>query len=97
VGKQGMGTADADGNFTITTYDQNDGAVVGKHKVKVLGPMGDKARGFSCECVLSERVAAMEVDVGSDKENTFEIVLKAATPQEQAAARRQAAKEAEDD
>lgn len=35
TGKSATGTTDAQGNFTLSTYAPNDGAVVGMHKVSV--------------------------------------------------------------
>src|SRR5262245_13286615 len=40
VGKQGIANAEADGTFTISTYGDNDGAVVGRHRVRVGPPRG---------------------------------------------------------
>ena len=34
-GKLATGTTDKDGKFTLTTYEPNDGAVVGNHKVTI--------------------------------------------------------------
>ena len=35
AGRQGMGNAGDDGGFTVSTYEDNDGAVVGKHLVMI--------------------------------------------------------------
>jgi hypothetical protein len=80
TGKSGVGYADAEGNFVLTTYDKDDGAVVGKHRVRVGPPVGENAQGkFQCPCVVSEREDVMEVQVEPGK-NTFEVVLRKATP-----------------
>ena len=45
VGKQGFAFSDADGTFKLSTYGNNDGAVVGKHRVRVGGDSSVK-----CDC-----------------------------------------------
>jgi len=42
-GKPGAGAVNADGSFTITTYKENDGAVVGKHRVTYQPPPSEAA------------------------------------------------------
>ncbi len=80
TGKSAVGYADAEGRFVLTTYDQDDGAVVGKHRVRVAPPAGENAQGkFECPCVVSEREEVMEVQI-EPGQNTFEVVLKKATP-----------------
>jgi hypothetical protein len=37
VGPTGMGIIDRDGNFTLTTSDSGDGAIVGFHKIGITG------------------------------------------------------------
>lgn len=36
-GKSATGNTDAEGKFTLSTYERNDGALVGEHKVTVFG------------------------------------------------------------
>src|SRR5436190_24082704 len=36
-GRASSGTLDANGNFALTCYSDNDGALIGKHKVQVFG------------------------------------------------------------
>ena len=38
AGKPALGTLQPDGSYTLTTYDDGDGAVVGQHWVTVLWP-----------------------------------------------------------
>jgi hypothetical protein len=38
VGKPAFGTLQADGTFTLTTFEEGDGAVVGEHWVTIFGP-----------------------------------------------------------
>src|SRR5262245_58967756 len=48
VGKQGIGHAEEDGTFVVSTYDEGDGAVTGRHRVRVGPPRGDLHPGFKC-------------------------------------------------
>ena len=75
VGKQGFAFTDNDGKFQISTYfpGQNDGAVVGKHRVRV-GP-GDA----KCNCQMSDQIDVAQVEVKAGEVNKFELVLKPAT------------------
>lgn len=38
VGKPAFGTLQPDGTFTLTTFEEGDGAVVGEHWVTIFGP-----------------------------------------------------------
>lgn len=40
AGKAAMGITDAQGKFELSTYRQGDGAVVGKHRVSIVGKEG---------------------------------------------------------
>ena len=73
VGKQGFSFSDKEGRFTLTTYEPNDGAVVGKHRVRVGGP---DAR---CECSLNEERDLMQVEVKAGEDNEFKLELPPAT------------------
>ena len=77
-GKQGFSYTDADGKFVISTYEPGgqDGAVIGKHRVRVGK---GKAK---CNCSMNEEVDLMEVEVKADGKNEFELVLRKATAQE---------------
>src|SRR5262245_12585874 len=81
VGKQGVAHAETDGTFSISTYGENDGAVIGHHRVRVGLPRGDDLRDFKCACYINPEVDVMEVDVKKGK-NEFEIVLKKKTGRE---------------
>lgn len=80
VGKQGIGRAGADGTFQVSTYGTNDGAVVGKHRVRV-GWMEGQADG-SCPCVVNSENDVMEVEIVAGKQNEFEVVLPKKTGRE---------------
>jgi hypothetical protein len=97
TGKQGIGYADANGIFAITTYDQNDGAVIGKHRVRVGRALGEHASSFKCDCVVNEEVDVMQVEIVGGQENNIEIILKPGTKKEMLAAEKAAASDAEID
>jgi hypothetical protein len=82
VGKQGFAIADANGQFTISTYGDKDGAVVGRHRVRVGPPHSEDHPGFKCVCVLNPEVDVAEVEVKEGEKNEFELVLKKRTAQD---------------
>lgn len=84
VGKQGFAIAEADGKFSISTYGTNDGAVVGKHRIRVGPPHGEDYPGFKCACVLNPEIDIQEVDIKKGEKNNFELVLKKKTGREPA-------------
>ena len=75
VGKQGQGNADADGVFTVSTYGENDGAVVGKHSVMVSTPHPEDLPEFFCDCETNGNKVLQEVEVTAGGENNFTINL----------------------
>jgi hypothetical protein len=89
VGKQGFAFTDAEGKFVISTYVPagGDGAVVGKHRVRV--GRGDA----KCDCSMNDEVDLMQVEVKSGQTNEFVIELKEAT----AASKRQEAMLSDDE
>ncbi len=78
AGKQGFSYTDAEGKYVISTYEPGgqDGAVIGKHRVRVGK---GKAK---CNCAMNEEVDLMEVEVKAEGKNEFELVLRKATAQE---------------
>jgi hypothetical protein len=84
VGKQGFAVAEADGSFTISTYGTKDGAVVGKHRVRVGPPHREDHPTFTCACILNPEVDVTEVDVKKGEKNHFELALKKKTGREKA-------------
>lgn len=82
VGKAAFATAEADGTFVLSTYGTKDGAVVGKHRVRVGPPHPEDYPRYKCACVLNSEIDVMEVDVKKGQTNEFEIVLKKKTGQE---------------
>ena len=75
VGKAGLGDADADGVFTVSTYGDGDGAVVGKHSIVVAPPHPEKIPEFFCDCETNGAKPVMEVDVSASGENAFTVNL----------------------
>ena len=75
AGKQGFAFTNAEGKFEISTYtvNGNDGAVVGKHRVRV--GRGDA----KCNCAMNEEVDLMEVEIKAGETNEFTLDLKVAT------------------
>jgi hypothetical protein len=82
VGKQGIGFADENGKFVVSTYGDHDGAVVGKHRVRVGGPRGDSHPDFTCPCTVNSETDVMEVEVKKDSKNEFQVVLTKKTGRE---------------
>jgi hypothetical protein len=81
VGKQGFSYADAEGKFSISTYGNQDGAVIGHHRVRVGPPHAEDHPNQKCDCYLNPEMDIMEVDIKKGK-NDFEIVLKRKTGRE---------------
>jgi hypothetical protein len=84
VGKGGFAIARPDGTFTISTYGTEDGAVVGKHRVRVGRPHPGEHPNFKCACYINEEVDLMEVEVKKGQKNEFELVLRKRTAQDPA-------------
>jgi hypothetical protein len=82
VGRQGFAVADDKGAFVISTYDKEDGAVVGKHRVRVGPPHAEDHPGFKCACAVNSEVDVMEVEIKKGQKNEFELVLKKRTAQD---------------
>ncbi len=97
VGKQGIGYADQDGYYVLTTYDKDDGAVVGKHRVRVGRALGPASKDFKCDCAVSEEVDVMNVEVIGGEVNEFDIALKKETSAAQSVAAKRGAQDAEVD
>jgi hypothetical protein len=76
VGKSGYGVADKEGAFVLSTYGDGDGAVVGRHRVRVDRPHPEDFPGFQCDCATNSEVDVMEVDVAAGRVNSFEVVLR---------------------
>jgi hypothetical protein len=70
VGKPGFAVTDASGGFVLSTYGDQDGAVVGPHVVRVT-----TSNEFPCDCIGEETRDLMDVEIIADKDNEFEIKL----------------------
>jgi hypothetical protein len=75
TGKQAIGETDDKGEFQLSTYDPRDGAVVGKHRVRVAAPDRDSYPDFKCDCELDPEVDVMQVEVTASGPNRFELGL----------------------
>ncbi len=56
-GRPGYGITDKDGHFVVTTYEDNDGAIVGKHEVTVglnVDEGSGRAPPFACKGAKKE-------------------------------------------
>ncbi|MGE0760891.1 MAG: hypothetical protein AB7O38_28025 [Pirellulaceae bacterium] len=80
AGKQGTAVADDSGKFVISTYGEQDGAVIGKHRVRVSAPNRDMHPDFACDCELNAEKDVMEVEVKKGEKNEFEVVLQKKAP-----------------
>ena len=74
IGKQGFALTDEEGRFVVSTYGEQDGAVVGKHLIRV----GKSESSPACDCALNATVVLQEVQVEGDQplEFTFELPKK---------------------
>jgi hypothetical protein len=82
VGRSGYAVADNDGKFVLSSYGDRDGAVIGKHRVRVGPPRPEDAPNFKCECYVNSEVDLIpELEVKRGK-NEFELVLKKKTGRE---------------
>ena len=75
AGKQGIGIADENGKFPVSTYAERDGAVLGRHRVRVGRPTGDSHPDFSCPCQLNPERDVMQVEVKRDGPNDFQVIV----------------------
>ena len=76
-GRVALGKTDSEGRFTLTTYQNNDGAIVGRHTVTVSmgfseegGSIVDKSfpcRGSSEEATVKAGMGEIKIEFGSKK------------------------------
>lgn len=82
-GRGASGTLNPDGSFILTTYGNEDGAIVGKHKVAVV-PLQSESESnepppgyVPVPSRYQNPVSSgLEVDVKSGEENVFDLELK---------------------
>lgn len=75
TGKQGLGTCNENGEFSISTYGEEDGAVIGKHLVHVMPPHAEDHPGFKCACEFNSQTQKIEVEVKKGEKNSFDFAL----------------------
>lgn len=71
VGQLGTAVTDDEGKFVVSTYGNKDGAVIGKHMIRV----GKTETTPPCNCAINDMTVQMEVDVTEKGPNSFEITL----------------------
>lgn len=71
IGKQGFALTDEQGRYVVSTYGDQDGAVVGKHLVRV----GKSESSPSCNCALNSMVVIKEVEVQGEDGMHLELEL----------------------
>jgi len=70
VGVRAQGITDENGRFVLSTYGVNDGAVIGKHEVRVCATQATEK---NTSASLSEFTMIMEAEVEKGKKNDFTI------------------------
>lgn len=74
AGKAGVGLTTGDGSFALTTYSEQDGAVVGEHWVTIFAPQG--AAGSATDEVKYKRIAVpAKKIVAAGQDNVIDIAL----------------------
>jgi len=71
IGQQGYALTDESGKFTVSTYGDKDGAVVGTHMIRV----GKSETSGPCPCALNSMTVQKEVEVSAKGPNHFDITL----------------------
>lgn len=71
VGQLGTALTDEEGKFVVSTYGNKDGAVIGKHMIRV----GKTESTPPCNCAINDMKVQMEVDVSAKGPNDFEVTL----------------------
>jgi hypothetical protein len=76
-GKAATGPIGTDGTFTLTTYQQNDGAVIGRHKVSYIPPVDATEPGEGHTDAQAEAAAAPKGALFGLEPKTPEVEVKA--------------------
>jgi hypothetical protein len=80
-GKAAVGLTGEDGTFTLTTYDDGDGAVVGDHWVTVFAPKVEQPRAaapgdpVSTDLSFKRLSVNQKKSVSADQDNVIDITL----------------------
>jgi hypothetical protein len=61
-GRASSGSTDADGRFHLKTFEGQDGAVVGKHRIRITTRYSDKLRGYEVWDFAKNSFAKATVD-----------------------------------
>lgn len=70
-GKAATGTINSDGTYTLTTYDEGDGAMIGTHEVRIYKPDPEDDEQIVVDpFVCGDRVLKVTVD---DKSNVIDL------------------------
>ncbi|MGY8769196.1 MAG: hypothetical protein ACKVH8_12325 [Pirellulales bacterium] len=67
-----QGVIQSDGSFQLTTYDTNDGCVLGNHKVAIIGSESQSATGTKWHAPMiysSSRTSGLTLNVTEAKDN----------------------------
>ena len=78
VGRQAYANSDVNGEFVLTTYGNEDGAVIGKHSVVVSLDSKNP-----CDCFAVDTVPVMVFEIKKGEKNVIDIVLPKKTGREQ--------------
>ena len=78
TGEIGHAISKDDGTFSVGTYGLDDGAVVGKHRIRV----GRTEASGDCNCSLNAEVGLMEFEVKSGSVNELTVTLPKKTKNE---------------
>lgn len=73
-GKPAFGTVQSDGSYVLTTFRDNDGAVVGDHWVTIFGPKSDDPAAASLP-KFSKYVVRQKLSVVAGQENQIDVQL----------------------
>jgi hypothetical protein len=76
-GKSATGSIGTDGTFTLTTYQQNDGAIIGKHRVTFSAPVSATEPGEGHTDEAAAAAAAQVIPYIGLQPKTSEVEVKA--------------------
>lgn len=84
TGRAGTGVIAADGSYTLTTYQPDDGALVGRHKVSVAIPLGSETASAQASPIpqryMSADSSGLAFEVKAGEENRIDLKLTTAPP-----------------
>lgn len=73
-GRPGTGTIDANGKFVLGTFGEQDGAIVGKHRVRVTLAGGEGEDEEEADAPQGIVCGGLVTEAGSKTEKVFEVV-----------------------